>query len=246
MQETMKKLIFLQNLESSIETIINSTSNTPTLPTEESTISISRDRLDRHMMQIDDQNLNEGTLIENNDPQINTVTILATDASRGESGSRSIASIACAFNMASCLNLAAPSIYSTSTEILELEAIMMGLNQAKENNITSLHIISDNTSALRFLKESIKLGMKSRYIQEKVNYNSFFQTTLDNLNSIKTSFKYLSTSHIKSHTSNKDIFSMLNSRADALAKAKLQAMSKLLQRADRQAADADAADTPIV
>ena len=246
MQETMKKLIFLQNLESSIENIINSMSNTPSSSAEESTISIPRDRLNHYLDRIDDQNINEGTLIENTDSQMNTVTILATDASRGESGLRSIASIACAFNVASCLNLAAPSIYSTSTEILELEAMIMGLKQAKENNLTSLHIVSDNTSALHFLKESIKLGMKSRYIQEKVNYNNFFQTTLDTLNSIKVSFQYLSASHIKSHTSNKDIFSMLNSRADALAKAKLQSMSKLLQRADRQAADADAADTPIV
>lgn len=242
----MKKLLFLQNLESAIEAIVNASSNiaNPNSATE-STINISKESLNKYMEKIDDQNLNEGIIIEKKDSTTDSVTLIATDASKGESGSRPIASIACAFNIASPYNIAAPSIYSTSTEILEIEAIMMGLQQAKEHNIKSIHLMSDNTSALRFLKEALKLGMNSRYIQEKVSYNEFFQTNLDTLKDLKPSFDFLSASHVKSHTSNKNLFSLLNSRADDLAKSKLQAISQLLQRADRQAAAADAADTPI-
>ena len=114
MQETMKKLFFLQNLESTIEAKVNASSNIANPNSAaEPTIDISRETLNKYIEKIDDQNLNEGIIIEKTDSSTDSVTLIATDASKGESGSRPIATIACAFNTASPYNIAACLLYTS-------------------------------------------------------------------------------------------------------------------------------------
>ena len=241
MENTVQQLIFLQNTENSLETIINSTSSFPIASSNDPTMTVPKEMIENIMEKIGNSQV-EGILISENNTLPEEITLLATDASRGEVGSRPLATIACVFSEDSHLNLAAPSIYTTATETLEIEAIILGLQQAKTNSIAHIHLTADNVSALRFIKETIVLGTRSRYIQHKINFNPFFQSAFDKITDLKTSFSFLSISHTKSHTSSRTVLAFLNSRADSLAKAKLKSIAQAVMKADRNAATAD---TPI-
>ena len=235
MKWTANQLIFLQNIEQTIESVLQSTDPLQP-PNPQNTIKLSMTDLVTHLSNIDDDSLTEGVLLQDlQDPQTQDVTLIATDATRGELSSRRSAAIAVAFSPNSNLNIATPSIFTTSTEVLEIQAMILGLTQAKNNSISLVHILVDNLAALRFLKESITIGhLSSRYIQEKLQYNSFFQDAYNEIKELEKHFSHISASHVKSHTGQSNVFCTLNDRADTLAKACNSGFLKSLTKADRE------------
>ena len=149
------------------------------------------------------------------------------------------AAIAAAFNRGSPLNVATPCRFTTSTELIEIEAILLGLKQSRQNNLKHIHITVDNLSALRFLKESMTLSIQnSKYLQEKTEFNAYFKEANDQLLELKNSFEFLSASHTKSHTKSLTLCAQLNSLADKLARSCQTSFSNMIRKADR-------ADTPL-
>ena len=129
------------------------------------------------------------------------------------------AAIAVAYNRNSHLNLATPSKFFASTEILEIEAIILALKQSTKNNIKRLHITVDNLSALHFATQTATLTREtSTYLQEKIEYNHYYEESYTEIKHLISNFSHLSTSHTKAHTNSLSTLSQLNCLADRLAR----------------------------
>ena len=95
-----------------------------------------------------------------------------------DSYSKLSAAISVAFNRNSPWNLATPSKFFASTKILEIKAIILGLKQSTRHNINRVHITVNNLCTLKFLRETVTLSRdSSTYLQEKIEYNSYFEVS---------------------------------------------------------------------
>ena len=162
-KQTAERFLVLKNIENFLQSIIDKGENLAS--GQETTISIPFEAISTHA-QRGDPNY-EGIFID--DSSLNSVTLLATDGSRDDNSRKPTAAIAAAFNRNSPLNIAVPSQYFSSTEVLEIQASILGLNQCVKNNISRIHITIDNLSALKFLKQTIMLSKTtSKYLREKM------------------------------------------------------------------------------
>ena len=240
-KEFAENTIFLQNLENTLQSILDT--GLPPNTTTSETLSMTHNAIIEHLENINARFSNhEGILINNwSDGDI---TLIGTDASRIE-GSRGTAAIAAAFGKNSSLNISSPSVFSMSTEILEIQAIILGLKQAKANNIRNVHLTSDNIASMSFTKEAMILELdKSTFLQRKVSFNNFYFDSHAELQDLKKHFNFLSISHTKSHTNSTSILSSLNSLADSLAKSTAENFKNLLKRSDTEAAPLTRAGPP--
>ena len=87
------------------------------------------------------------------------------------------------------------------------------------SNITHLHLVCDNQSAMQFIKEAICLGIqKSNFLQGKVLANTVYKQKALETNLLSPQFSFLSISHAKSHTQSTHKFNLMNDGADKAAK----------------------------
>ena len=226
-------LIFLENLENSLQSILD-TGQPLQLDSPQETISMTYSAIIEHLKNIDTESSTfQGVLIDR--WSSGDIVLVGSDASKSE-GTRGSAAIAAAFSRNSTLNISTPSIFTNSTEILELQAILLALKQAKAYKITNLHITCDNTSALSFLKDSIVLNLQtSQYLQNKIAYNSLFLEFYKELQELKEFFIFLSSSHTKLHSSSITILAQLNALADSISKSTSESFKQSLRRSDGEA-----------
>ena len=213
-----QQIVFLTNLETSIKSIIDDPSslNPPLNKCEYTNI----EQIQRALNSNRDPHSSEyeGILVQK-DNVPSQIVLAASDASINNSGIYHVSIAAAFFANSSPLNIAVPTYESfSSTEIPEISGIILALEQAVNNGITDLHLVVDNQSALRFLKEASSLGLaRSDYLQNKVLINEFFSSALNKIDATLPKFSFLSTSHTKSHTNNPHIFYNMNAGADSLA-----------------------------
>ena len=224
-KQTADRYILLSNMESFLTSIIDMSDNIH--PNQDNFILVDFDTIMEQCLREDTANI----LVDDNSGQ--QVCICATDGSRNDTHSKPSAAISVAYNRNSHLNLATPSKFFASTEILEIEAIILALKQSTKNNIKRLHITVDNLSALHFATQTATLTREtSTYLQEKIEYNHYYEESYTEIKNLISNFSHLSTSHTKAHTNSLSTLSQLNCLADRLARSCQTGFSRMIKRAD--------------
>ena len=214
----IKQMLFLSNLELSISPIVNDPGLL--LPQESDFETIFIDQVNELFDNCtsDSQDF-QGILIQKGPPPLK-IPLAASDASLFTYNDRKFAASAAFFGISSRLNVAIPTFDSSiSTELPEITGIIIALQQAVSNNITHLHLVCDNQSAMQFIKEAICLGIqKSNFLQGKVLANTVYKQKALEANLLSPQFSFLSISHAKSHTQSTHKFNLMNDGADKAAK----------------------------
>ena len=229
----IKSMIFYSNIEHTIQSIINNPESLqPSDKLFETTNPIEI------MATLNNGGHNstdyQGILIEKG-PCPYDIPLAASDASLSFYNDRRVVTAASFFGSNSTLNIAIPTFdCMTSTELPEITGILLTLQQALANNLSHLHIIVDNQSAMRFIKEAACLGLNnSELLQRKILTNTVYKQKLNEANSLFPHFSYLSISHSKSHTHSTHLYSIMNAGADTLAKDCAKAFVESMTRLEK-------------
>ena len=138
--------------------------------------------------------------------------LLSTNGCRSEAGG-------IVFKTNSPLNFTITVGSKQSSTVPEICALVEAISFARANKIQSLTLCSDSSAAIKFVAEALVLPVSgSLPLQKAVSMEGLLASKFEKIHGAHFLFKQLIIVHQPSHQNVYDVFSELNSVADALAK----------------------------